>query len=53
MVKALNNLNNAELKPEQILFEKLKPLGDRILPLAADIFLAGVDPVSYFEVLLN
>lgn len=46
-MKALNELNNDHLRPEQVLLDKLRPLDRRILPLAADVFLAGVDPVSY------
>ncbi|OWR47088.1 cytochrome P450 333B11 [Danaus plexippus plexippus] len=45
LVRALENLNNEELKAEQVLLNKLRPLERRILPLAADAFLAGVDPV--------
>ncbi|XP_034832102.1 probable cytochrome P450 49a1 [Maniola hyperantus] len=46
LMKALNELNNDELRPEQILLDKLRPLERRILPLAADVFLAGVDPLA-------
>lgn len=45
LLKALNELNSGELKKEQILLDKLRPLEGRILPLAADILLAGVDPL--------
>ncbi|XP_049873012.1 probable cytochrome P450 49a1 [Pectinophora gossypiella] len=33
-------------KPEQVLLDKLRPLDRRILPLAADALLAGVDPLA-------
>ncbi|XP_075977987.1 putative cytochrome P450 49a1 [Anticarsia gemmatalis] len=46
LLKALNELNSGELKPEQVLLDKLRPLERRILPLAADILLAGVDPLA-------
>ncbi|XP_061383658.1 probable cytochrome P450 301a1, mitochondrial isoform X2 [Danaus plexippus] len=46
LVRALENLNNEELKAEQVLLNKLRPLERRILPLAADAFLAGVDPTA-------
>ncbi|CAG9562103.1 unnamed protein product [Danaus chrysippus] len=44
--QALEKLNNEELKAEQVLLNKLRPLERRILPLAADVFLAGVDPLA-------
>lgn len=46
LLKALHELNNAQLRPEQVLLNKLRPLERRILPLAADMFLAGVDPLA-------
>ncbi|XP_052741218.1 probable cytochrome P450 49a1 [Bicyclus anynana] len=46
LTKALKELNNGQLRPEQILLDKLKPLERRMLPLAADVFLAGVDPLA-------
>ncbi|CAH0715760.1 unnamed protein product, partial [Brenthis ino] len=46
LLKALNELNNTELRSEQVLLNKLRPLERRILPLAADMFLAGVDPLA-------
>ncbi|XP_045498615.1 probable cytochrome P450 49a1 [Colias croceus] len=46
LAEAQRNLNSGDLKPEQILLDKLKPLGDKMLPLAADVFLAGVDPLA-------
>ncbi|KAF9801060.1 hypothetical protein SFRURICE_014224 [Spodoptera frugiperda] len=42
LTKALNSLNSEELRPEQVLLDKLRPLQRRILPLAADILLAGL-----------
>nr|QLI62187.1 cytochrome P450 38 [Streltzoviella insularis] len=45
LLKALNSLNSGDFRPEQILLDKLRPLDRRILPLAADIFLAGVNPL--------
>ncbi|KAJ8721889.1 hypothetical protein PYW08_004291 [Mythimna loreyi] len=44
--KALDSLNSGELKPEQALLDKLRPLQRRILPLATDILLAGVHPLA-------
>lgn len=46
LLKALNELNNDQLRPEQELLDKLRPLERRILPLSADVFLAGVDPLA-------
>ncbi|XP_026492292.2 probable cytochrome P450 49a1 [Vanessa tameamea] len=46
LLKALHELNNEELRSEQELLNKLRPLERRILPLAADVFLAGVDPLA-------
>ncbi|XP_050560204.1 probable cytochrome P450 49a1 [Spodoptera frugiperda] len=46
LTKALNSLNSEELRPEQVLLDKLRPLQRRILPLAADILLAGVHPLA-------
>ena len=46
LFKALDRLNTGELKPEQILLDKLRPLERRILPLAADMLLAGVEPLT-------
>ncbi|CAB3236596.1 unnamed protein product [Arctia plantaginis] len=46
LVKALEELNSAELRPEQTLLDKLRPLERRMLPLAADILLAGVNPLA-------
>ncbi|XP_072949014.1 probable cytochrome P450 49a1 [Epargyreus clarus] len=44
--QAMEKLNSGELRPEQVLLDKLRPLERRILPLAADILLAGVDPLA-------
>ncbi|CAK1556453.1 unnamed protein product [Leptosia nina] len=46
LAKAQKQMNCGELRPEQILFDKLKPLGDKMLPIAADVLLAGVDPLA-------
>ncbi|KAG6440594.1 hypothetical protein O3G_MSEX001383 [Manduca sexta] len=47
LLKALYELNSDKLKPEQVLLDKLRPLERRILPVAADILLAGVDPLAH------
>lgn len=46
LMKALHTLNTGELRPEQTLLDKLRPLERRILPFAADMLLAGVDPLA-------
>ncbi|XP_047029918.1 probable cytochrome P450 49a1 [Helicoverpa zea] len=46
LLQALESLNSGELKPEQALLDKLRPLQRRILPLAADLLLAGVNPLA-------
>ncbi|XP_038209781.1 probable cytochrome P450 49a1 [Zerene cesonia] len=46
LAEARKNLDSSDIKPEQILLDKLKPLGEKMLPLAADVFLAGVDPLA-------
>lgn len=43
---AMQELNSGKLRQEQVLLDKLRPLENRLLPLAADALLAGVDPVS-------
>lgn len=48
LMKALEELNSGNLRPEQVLLDKLRPLERRMLPLAADILLAGVNPVSAY-----
>lgn len=44
--QAMQELNSGKLRQEQVLLDKLRPLETRLLPLAADALLAGVDPVS-------
>ncbi|CAH4027052.1 unnamed protein product [Pieris brassicae] len=44
--EAQARLDSGDIKPEQILFDKLKPLGEKMLPIAADVLLAGVDPLA-------
>ncbi|XP_026761692.2 probable cytochrome P450 49a1 [Galleria mellonella] len=45
LTRALKNLNSGDLRPEQVLLNKLRPLDMRILPLASDVLLAGVGPL--------
>ncbi|KAL4705940.1 hypothetical protein ACJJTC_017522 [Scirpophaga incertulas] len=46
LLEALSQLNTKQLRPEQVLIDKLRPLDRRILTLASDILLAGVDPLA-------
>ncbi|CAH2048435.1 unnamed protein product, partial [Iphiclides podalirius] len=46
LLQAVQSLNTNNLRPEQILVDKLRPLQNRVLPLVADILLAGVDPLA-------
>ncbi|KAM3962565.1 putative cytochrome P450 49a1 [Aphomia sociella] len=45
LTQGLKNLNSGVLRPEQVLLNRLRPLDMRILPLASDILLAGVNPL--------
>ncbi|XP_053609772.1 probable cytochrome P450 49a1 isoform X2 [Plodia interpunctella] len=45
LTRALQDLDSGEMRPEQILLYKLRPLDRRILPLSSDILLAGIDPL--------
>lgn len=47
LLEALCALNSAELRPEQVLLDKLRPLDRRILPLASDMLLAGIEPLAH------
>lgn len=44
--QAMSELNSTNPKPEQVLLNKLAPLKQRILPLVADVLLAGVNPLA-------
>lgn len=46
--QAMQELDSDNLRQEQVLLDKLLPLENRILPIAADALLAGVDPVSSY-----
>nr|ASX93993.1 cytochrome P450 CYP428A1 [Zygaena filipendulae] len=50
LLQALRVLNKNDVKPEQVLLDKLRPLDQRLLSLAADAFLAGVDPLAHTAV---
>ncbi|XP_050675805.1 probable cytochrome P450 49a1 isoform X1 [Leptidea sinapis] len=43
---AQRNLEGGEIRSEQILIHKLRPLGDKMLPFVADAFLAGAEPLA-------
>ncbi|CAG4940599.1 unnamed protein product [Parnassius apollo] len=46
LMQSVQSLNIKNLRPEQVLIDRLRPLKNRVLPLAADVLLAGVDPLA-------
>ncbi|XP_013134089.1 PREDICTED: 25-hydroxyvitamin D-1 alpha hydroxylase, mitochondrial-like, partial [Papilio polytes] len=46
LLQAVQSLKPGSLRPEQALLDRLRPLQERLLPLAADVLLAGVEPLA-------
>ncbi|KAI5646625.1 cytochrome p450 domain-containing protein [Phthorimaea operculella] len=44
--QAMEEINSNKIREEHVLLDRLRPLGPRILPLASDLLLAGVDPLA-------
>ncbi|KAJ2948925.1 hypothetical protein O0L34_g5861 [Tuta absoluta] len=44
--QAMEEINSTNVREEHVLLDRLRPLGSRILPLASDLLLAGVDPLA-------
>ncbi|CAG9102069.1 unnamed protein product [Plutella xylostella] len=44
--QGLEGIDSGELAPEKSLLDKLRPLKNRLLPVTADMMLAGVDPLA-------
>ncbi|XP_045536489.1 probable cytochrome P450 49a1 isoform X2 [Papilio machaon] len=46
LLLAVHSLRAGSLRPEQVLLDRLRPLQERVLPLASDVLLAGVEPLA-------